>query len=117
MKLSTLRNKADRQAKQWVFNNLSEFCEVCGQPATTAHHFFRKNNFGHLRYCKLNLIPICNFCHYKHHSLANPTIHAKIIKHRGIKWYDILEKLAREKPKSSYINKGYYEKAIKDFET
>lgn len=104
-KLARLREECD--GLQQEFNRqLNNLCYVCGQPMTTGHHFVPKSLSANLRYDMENLIPICNGCHMKHHIQGDPSIHALIIKRKGQKWYDYIE---RERRKLIKVNVGYYE--------
>lgn len=89
IKLSTLRNKADRLLQQLVRETFRR-CEVCGKEVSAGHHYFPKSMSTALRYDMENLIPICNGCHVRHHS-GDPTIHQKVLKGRGQDWHDKLE--------------------------
>ena len=80
-------------------------CEVCGKPMSCLHHFFPKSVSSRLRYDWDNLIPICNFCHMRHHMANDPTIHARVIQKRGLKWYEMLLKKKYEGIK---VNVAYY---------
>ena len=107
-KVSILRAKCDK-ALQEEGKRRFKVCEVCGKPINCLHHFFPKSISSRLRYEWDNLIPICVSCHFKHHSTFNPTIHAEVIKKRGIEWYDDLEKLKWEIIKT---NVAYYEEQL-----
>lgn len=111
-----LRRIADSLFKQAVIKN-KPICEVCEKEKTdTAHHFFPKSHYGHLRYSISNGVAICKSCHYKHHHLYCPEIHATIIKKRGIDWYNELEKESRKNP-ISYQTPEYYQSIIKYLKT
>jgi len=89
IKLSTLRNKADKKLQE-VGRNVYDKCMICGGEYSCLHHFFPKGRSTTLRYCWENCIPICHGCHLRHHT-GDPRIHAEVIKIKGQDWYDDLE--------------------------
>jgi len=110
-KKQQLRDKADKLWKQVIIGNKT-LCEVCeNEPINTAHHFYTRSNFGHLRYNINNGIAIGKECHFAHHHKGDPSIHARIIKKRGFKWYEDLRDISREKP-ASYQSIKYYLETI-----
>lgn len=112
MKISTLRNKADRLLQEWV-RQTYKVCECCGMPLSCGHHFFNKASSSALRYSKNNIIPICARCHLRHHN-GDPRPHATVLMKRGEKWY---KDLLKEKTKIIKANVGYYTKVIEDIKT
>lgn len=80
-------------------------CEVCGKKMNCLHHFFPKSVSARLRYEWDNMIPICNSCHFVHHTQFNPHIHATVLKKRGFDWYDKLHRLSKKKITK---NRDYY---------
>lgn len=112
-KKQRLRSKAD---KLFYEHNLQLQCEVCGKRATQVHHFFPKGMYGHLRYDDDNGISLCQGCHFSHHHKGDPKIQQKIIKKRGMKWFNKLLKKSQERP-ASYQTVGWYQKQIDKYET
>jgi len=111
-KKKRLRSKADRL---WFQLLLKEKCEVCGRKAVQVHHAFPKGLFGHLRYDLDNGISLCVGCHFALHHKADPRIMAGIIKARGKKWYDKLEKRANSRTHYQ-TTITYYEQEIKELQ-
>lgn len=110
-KKAKLRIEADKLWKLKVIKG-KPMCEVCGQVITdTAHHFFPKSQYGHLRYNISNGVAICRKCHFTHHNIDDPTIHATIIEKRGRKWYNKLKEESRLSPQS-YQLVSYYQNII-----
>lgn len=87
-----LIRKADR-ALQDYYRTLALNCEVCGGLSDIVHHIVEKSQCLGLRYEPLNLVPLCNSCHAKHHLAGDPNILGTVIKKRGQKWFDNLMKL------------------------
>lgn len=110
--LPSLQKKSDRESQNWGRRTYKK-CEVCGKKMNVLHHFFPKQMSNRLRYEEDNLIPLCNSCHFRHHKMFDPSIHAKIIEKRGLKWFDKLNKMKKRKIK---INRNYYNKTIKKYE-
>ena len=107
----TLRNKADKLWKLKVIGDKT-VCEVCGmEPINTAHHFFPKSLYGHLRYNLDNGVAICKGEHFAHHHKGDPDIHFKIVVNRGAKWYKELRDKSRETP-ASYQTIKYFKEQI-----
>ena len=95
--LRKLITKADRALQdfyRWKYKGTP--CESCGKPFELAHHFIEKSRSTYLRFRKINLIFICNSCHSLHHQFHDSSVHARIIKGRGIKWLDRILKLKGE---------------------
>lgn len=108
-KLTKLREDCDRLMQQ-LGTKKYKWCEVCGAPRQVLHHFYPKSQSSRLRYDSDNLINLCNGCHMRHHQAGDPTIHATIIKNRGVDWYDQLSKTRFEMIK---VNIAYYS-AVKE---
>jgi len=102
--LAKWQKKCERRAIEKALR-ANPRCLVCGDYASTAHHFFPKSISNYLRCDQRNLIPICRACHFAHHTKSDPRIHQKIVKVMGLDWYNNLEKLSRLKIKS---NIGYW---------
>lgn len=107
-KLSTLRRKADKLLQEFYTQGN---CLVCNEPASCVHHYVPKGQSNNLRYDPPNLIPICQGCHFKHHTVGDPHIHNTIERIRGQKWVDDLEKRRHEICK---FNVGYLEEIIEN---
>lgn len=105
-KLARLRDNCDALMQE-SGRLLYPYCEVCGKDMTCMHHFFPKSTSARLRYDWSNLIPICQGCHMRHHQAGDPSIHATIIRKRGMEWYEKLNKVRHEIIK---VNISYYEK-------
>jgi len=109
MKLTKLRRKADRLVLEFYTQGL---CQACGKvPAQTCHHFVPKSQSNNLRYDPKNLVPICNACHFAHHTKGDPEIHRAIERLRGSDWADDLQKRRRILCK---FNIGYLENIIEE---
>lgn len=107
--IGTLRRKCDALLSPLMANMYSK-CELCGKPAQVAHHFVHKSKSNRLRYEIINLIPLCNSCHFAlHHNESEYA--AKIVKKRGMLWFDTLEVLKRESVK---VNRSYYQKIYEE---
>lgn len=102
-----LNIKAFNLFKSIVINKANGLCEVCRDPAITAHHYFPQGSYGYLKYEIGNGVSICGSCHFKHHTKGNPLIHEAIYKNRK-KDIDKLKKIPR--PTGTYIT----EKWIRD---
>ena len=108
MNRDKLTKQCDEIWYQIVMEGAGYICEVCGQPANQAHHFFPKSMSAILRHETKNGIPICMGCHFYHHHKGDPKIHQTIIEKRGKEWYNEL----KEKSKQllhSYRTKEYYQ--------
>lgn len=105
------KKKADK-AMQEYYRKQDLKCEYCGRPANIKHHFFPKSRASVLRYYELNLISLCQGCHFAHHN-GDPRIHVEIIRQRGNKWYN---NLLKEKNKIIKPNKKYYLDLIQKYE-
>ena len=81
-------------------------CLICDSPISCLHHYYPKSSAGNLRYNWLNLIPICQSCHFRHHN-GFPEIHNTVNKRRGDKWLEEL-KQAKQTPNFQCNTKGYY---------
>lgn len=87
-------------------------CEACGRLMSCAHHYYKKSSAGNLRYNWLNLIPICQSCHFLHHN-GNPDIQNNINKNKGEKWLKELQE-AKKIPNSQCNTKSYYKAKIEE---
>jgi 5-methylcytosine-specific restriction endonuclease McrA len=107
--LGTLRNKCDKLLSPLIVKIYGK-CELCGKPAQVAHHFVHKSKSNKLRYEIINLIPLCNSCHFALHQNESEYA-ARIVKIRGLLWFDTLEILKRETIK---VNRKHYEEVYKE---
>lgn len=112
-----LRRKANRALQDWYRNEfVGEMCEVCDvNQFDVMHHFIIKSQSFGLRFDEINLIFICNSCHYKHHRTDDATIHGTIQSRRGDKWFNALKKKKLE-VKGQTESKGFYKEMIKKYE-
>lgn len=104
---SKLQHEADKLLQRYIVLSYPK-CEICGQPTFCGHHFIEKSKSNRLRYEISNLIPVCLSCHCKIHnrfsySLGAYDIIDLIIKGRGKKWFDKLQKLRHELIKTDEI--------------
>ena len=94
--LNKWEDKADRALQDhWREKKLS--CECCGSPAEIVHHYIEKHLSIGLRFEELNLIPLCQRCHTKHHLAGDMDIMDKVILKRGTKWLKKLHDLRLER--------------------
>lgn len=120
-KKKRLRAEADRL---WHIAGLKKWGNICffhgsGKEArnhqrTTkhCHHYKEKSIYGHLRYNLEIAVPACWACHYKTEKVDRTMIVDIAIK-RGKRWLNKVEKLAKDRPTSSYQSIGYYQGIIK----
>jgi len=111
-KIKKLRNKADKLFQQ-VCLLLEPNCEACGKKAEVVHHFIPKSLSANLRYNIDNGISLCNSCHFKHHSTADPDIYEAMTKYKSTEWFELIGKERRKLIKPTI---AYYEKQIKKLE-
>lgn len=104
-KLGTLRNKCD-QLMQIIGKKKFPKSILSGAPTQVMHHFFPKSVSSYLRYDWENLIPLTNGEHMRLHQSGDPSYEGEIIRIKGKKWYDALNRVKREYIK---INTAYYE--------
>ena len=105
------RNKLEKKADtllQQIYTKKFPKCEVCGQPTNCIHHFIEKSKSNRLRYEEINLIPVCLSCHSKIHNRFSYSLGAYdiidfIIKKKGRKWFNNLQKLRHELVKTDEI--------------
>lgn len=108
-----LAKKAEKKA---IEKKLAEFpfCLVCGAKATTCHHYVPKSLSAYLRCDEKNLIPICNSCHFTHHTKGDPKIHETIEEKMGKKWLKYINENRRKIIKNTV---GYWKEIIYGVET
>ena len=107
-----LQLKADKALQEWG-RRTYEKCLVCGSPMSCLHHYVTKGSSSSLRYDEENLIPLCQGCHFKHHTSSDPAIHNMINDIKGKEWRDGLELRRRDFIKT---NMEYYKDIIKKYD-
>lgn len=70
--------------KQYL--DMDPYCEICGEPATTCHHFIYQSRSNYLRCDERNLVAICRSCHYKMHQGYEQIFTGQLIRQRGWDW-------------------------------
>jgi len=95
-----LNIKAFNLFKRIVLERANYKCEICGNQASTAHHYFPQSSYSYIKYDTRNGISICVSCHFKHHQKADPIIHEIAYKKRK-KDIEALKKIPR--PDGTYI--------------
>ena len=91
--LRTLITNADRALQDFFRATYpDDKCESCWRPAELRHHYIEKSRSSLLRYCTKNLIAICKSCHAKHHLYGDPTVMGRVLKKRGMRWFNWVEK-------------------------
>ena len=90
-KLQRLKEKLDKLIQQY-YVPLNPRCLVCNAPTSEMHHYVQKHQSMNLRWDEKNLIPLCRNCHCRHHLSGDPSIHETIIRIKGFKWVDEVEK-------------------------
>lgn len=90
------------------------YCEGCGDPTQVGHHWVEKSRSHLLRHDPENIVSLCHSCHAKiHNRFGNSVLGVlgvaeRIIKQRGKKWKEKLDKLA---PKTIQYNIQWLEQA------
>ena len=90
-KIRRLEKQADLYL-QSKYTPLNPQCIVCGGQTHAMHHVVFKSQSNALRYNPLNLVGLCAKCHTRLHFSGDPTILGTIIKKKGIKWFNQLQK-------------------------
>ena len=108
-----LNIKAFNLLKSIALKKAKYKCEVCNDPASTAHHYFPQGSYGYLKYEVGNAISICVSCHFKHHTKADPLIHEAIYKKRK-KDIEKLKKIKR--PTGTYLTEKWIKENIEKLE-
>ena len=114
-KKAKLRKKATRLLQE-VGRKLYEEkgCLVCGGKYCCLHHYVTCGSCSALKFDWNNLIPICNSCHFSHHTKSDPRVHNEINRIKGQEWIDELE--LKRCNLTVKTNIGYYEKIIETLE-
>ena len=88
---STDLSKLEREVfRYWMLAVMKKYgmlCELCGDPAITAHHFIPQSISRALRYEVDNGVPICKKHHFDIHVRDDPAPDLLIRADRGEKWY------------------------------
>jgi len=89
---------------------------ISGQPVEVIHHFIYKSQSKKLRYSFDNAIQLTNSEHCRHHQSGDPTIVSEILRKKGLKWEENLQKI-RHSPGILKLNKEYLEGIIESLST
>jgi len=103
--VSYYSKKADKLLQE-IGRQKFDACIVCGKPMSCLHHYYPKSSAGNLRYNWLNLIPICQGCHFRHHN-GYPEIHNKVNEVKGAEWLEELQE-ARKVQNPKCNTRNYY---------
>ena len=109
--VSYYSKQADRLLQE-IGRQRFDSCLVCGNPMSCQHHYYQKSSAGNLRYNWLNLIPICQSCHFKLHN-GNPDIQNKINEIKGDEWLKELQE-AKKIPNLECNTRRYYQAKIEE---
>jgi 5-methylcytosine-specific restriction endonuclease McrA len=109
--VSYYSHKADKLLQE-LFRLNHTTCEICGNTMSCAHHYYPKSSAGNLRYNFLNLISICQGCHFRLHN-GYPEIQNAINKGRGDKWLKELQE-AKKIPILDCNTARYYKAKIEE---
>ena len=90
-KKQKLKRELDKFIQQ-IYVPLNPECLVCCNHTSCMHHYVPKAQSLYLRWRKENLIPLCQGCHFSHHSKGDPYIHETILKRKGFRWADELNR-------------------------
>jgi len=93
-KKQLLKKELDKLIQQ-KYVPLHKHCLICTRPVSCMHHYIQKSQSLWLRWDERNLIPICAYHHCLHHQSGDPRVHQEILKKKGHKWADELEKERR----------------------
>jgi len=108
-----LQLKADKAMQEWGRRTYKK-CMVCGGKYNCLHHYVTKGRSAALRYDEKNLIPICQSCHFLHHTSSDPAIHNTINDIKGKAWRDDLQRRRSDYTKT---NMDYYKDIIEKYAT
>lgn len=88
---------------------LHPYCEGCGAPTSTGHHFIEKSRSNYLRFKPINFIGLCISCHSKIHNhfgnniVGGVDLVKKIENDRGKKWVKEIRGLEHKSIKADII--------------
>jgi len=112
-KAKKIRNEADTKWQQ-VGVLKGKMCEIClRESAVCCHHIINKSLSNRLRYELINGIRVCQGCHNKIHSTADPAIFRRIEEVVGKERMAELERLRREEVK---VNEEFYQTNLEKLE-
>lgn len=128
--ISQMCHKADKALQKYIVARHPQ-CEACGGPVSCSHHWIEKSRSNRLRYDEENQVPLCRRCHFFIHNRAGKLvlnnvvrshdIQDVIIKKRGRKWKNKMDRVGREVIKAdlAFYQKAldYYEKALETLKT
>lgn len=103
------RNKADRLFQEVGLKDKPK-CLACGKKAQVIHHFCPKNLSNALRYDLQNAIPLCKSCHFRHHTLSDPSVYEKMTANKPPEWFKYIRE-HRDKPINTTLQ--WYQEQIK----
>jgi 5-methylcytosine-specific restriction endonuclease McrA len=106
-KIAKLRKECDK-LYQTALLKKNKTCFGCGRRAEVIHHFIPKSLSAFLRYDEMNGTPLCNSCHFSHHSKYDPAILLKVREKMGeerVKY--LLDHRKTEERRKGQV--GYYE--------
>lgn len=88
---------------------LHPYCEGCGAPTSTGHHFIEKSRSNYLRFKPINFIGLCLSCHTKIHNRFGNSVSGcvdivDIIREsRGEDWWEEIRSLEHKSIKADVI--------------
>lgn len=109
--VSYYSKKADKLLQE-IGRKKYDSCLVCGNDMSCLHHYYPKSSAGNLRYNWLNLIPLCQCCHFRHHN-GFPAIQNTINEVNGSDWLNELNEAKKIKD-FNCNTKTYYEAKIEE---
>lgn len=108
--LKSLKTKTDKVLTPYIVKKHPR-CLLCRRNSKVAHHHVRKSRCAALRYEEINLIPLCQRCHFVLHK--NESYWAsKIVVIKGVLWFKKLDTIRKNKVKFS---RTFYEKVISKY--
>ena len=112
-KISALKRKADVLIQK-VYKQKWPKSLISGQPTETIHHYVQKSQCERLRYDPINLIPLTNAEHCRHHTSGDPRIVEEIVMTKGLDWVKEIQKIRGQSGKR--LNQGTLNQIIADLE-
>lgn len=95
------------------FHNSGKEAQAHQSYTKFCHHIKPKGLYSHLRYDLDNGLPVCWPCHYKLEKVDRSML-GDVINQRGKRWWNRLEKKARERPGSGYLTIVYFQNILKE---